>query len=55
MLALLATALHLGSLHGYEKAIVALVAFGPFLVLFAVVHLVRRRDEADEADEPDGS
>jgi hypothetical protein len=26
---------------------VALVAFGPFLVLFAVVHLVRRRDERD--------
>lgn len=47
MLALLVTALHLGSLHAYEKAVVALVAFGPFLALFAVVHLVRRRDERD--------
>jgi hypothetical protein len=47
MPALLVPALHLGSLHAHEKAVVALVAFGPFLVLFAVVHLVRRRDERD--------
>jgi hypothetical protein len=47
---MLVTLLHLGSLHAYEKALVALVAFGPFLVLFAVVHVVRRRDVRDERD-----
>ena len=45
LLLVLATALHLGSLHAYEKALVALVAFGPFVVLFGVVYVVRRRDE----------
>jgi hypothetical protein len=44
----LLTALHLGSLHAYEQALVALVAFGPFVVLFVVVHVVRRRDERDD-------
>ena len=44
LLLVLATALHLGSLHAYEKALVALVAFGPFVVLFGVVYVVRRRD-----------
>lgn len=47
---MLTTLLHLGSLHAYEKALVALVAFGPFLVLFAVVYVVRRRDERAERD-----
>jgi hypothetical protein len=47
---MLVTLLHLGSLHAYEKALVALVAFGPFLVLFAMVHLRRRRDMRDERD-----
>jgi hypothetical protein len=47
VLALLVTALHLGPLHAHEAALVALVAFGPFLVLFAVVYVVRRRDERD--------
>jgi hypothetical protein len=41
-------ALHMGALHRYELALLALVAFGPFLVLFVVVHVVRRRDAADE-------
>jgi protein-L-isoaspartate O-methyltransferase len=45
--------LHLGALHGYEKALVALIAFGPFLVLFLVVHVVRRRDRLHEAGDPE--
>lgn len=44
----LVIALHLGALHAHEKALVALVAFGPFVVLFAVLFVVRRRDERDE-------
>lgn len=40
----LLTALHLGALHAHEKALVALIAFGPFVVLFAVVYVIRRRD-----------
>jgi len=42
---------HLGSLHGYEAALLGLLAFGPFVVLAAVVVLVRRRDL--EQEEPD--
>lgn len=42
---------HLGSLHAYEKLLVALIAFGPFVVLFVVVAVVRRRDAAEEAQE----
>ncbi len=44
-------ALHLGALHPAEKALVALVAFGPFVVLFVVVHVVRKRDIAEELAE----
>jgi hypothetical protein len=46
--------LHLGALHPYEQLLVALVAFGPFVVLIAVVYVVRRRDIAEEegADRP---
>lgn len=39
---------HLGNLHGYERFLVWLIAFGPFLVLGVVVYLVRRRDLAEE-------
>jgi hypothetical protein len=46
----LVTALHLGALHAHEKALVALIAFGPFVVLFAVLVVVRRRDERQERD-----
>jgi len=42
--------LHMGALHPYEQLLVALVAFGPFVVLIAVVYVVRRRDIAEEAD-----
>ena len=43
--------LHLGALHPYEQLLVALVAFGPFAVLFVVVYVVRRRDVAAEDGE----
>jgi hypothetical protein len=43
------TVQHLGDLHAYEQALVALIAFGPFVVLGVVVHLVRKRDLAAEA------
>jgi hypothetical protein len=45
--------LHLGSLHPYETALLALLAFGPFVVLAFVVVVMRRRD-LDEADESAG-
>ncbi|QNN53597.1 hypothetical protein [Nocardioides mesophilus] len=43
--------LHLGALHGYEKLLVLLIAFGPFVVLGVVVYVVRRRDLAAEQQE----
>jgi hypothetical protein len=52
-LAALRALLHLGALHGYEKALVALIAFGPFLVLFLLVHVVRRRDRLHGAGDPE--
>ena len=45
---LLLVAAHLGSLHPYERAVVLLVAFGPFVVLGVVVAALRRRAIADE-------
>ena len=49
------TAAHLGALHPYERLLVLLIAFGPFVVLGVVVHVVRRRDlTADDPEaEPD--
>jgi hypothetical protein len=38
------TAEHLGGLHPVEQALVYLLAFGPFLLLGAVV-VVRRRED----------
>jgi hypothetical protein len=43
--------LHLGDLHAYETALLALLAFGPFVVLGFVVVMMRRRD-AEEEDGP---
>ena len=51
------TALHLGTLHPVEQALVLLLAFGPFAVLGLVVLRQRRRvadeahDEGREADQ----
>jgi hypothetical protein len=44
----------MGALHPYEQLLVALVAFGPFVVLFVVVYVVRKRDIAEDpgADRP---
>ena len=44
-------ALHLGALHGYEKALTLLLAFGPFVVLGIVVAVRRRHDLAQERAE----
>jgi hypothetical protein len=46
--------LHLGSLHPYETALLALLAFGPFVVLAFVVVVMRRRD-VEEAEAEDGA
>lgn len=41
--------MHFGSLHAYETALLALLAFGPFVVLAVVVTVMRRRDaDSDE-------
>ena len=40
--------LHLGSLHTYETVLLALLAFGPFVVLVVVVFVIRRRDHDDD-------
>jgi hypothetical protein len=45
------TALHLGTLHPVEQALVWLLAFGPFVVLGVVVRHQRRRDARQE-DQP---
>jgi hypothetical protein len=43
--------MHLGALHPFEQLLVALIAFGPFVVLFVVVYVVRRRDVAAEDED----
>lgn len=43
--------LHLGSMHAHETALLALLAFGPFVVLVVVVLLIRRRDLAEESEQ----
>ncbi len=53
-LMLAATLLHLGTLHSSERALVLLVAFGPFVVLVAVVVVLRRRDTVAQQREGDG-
>lgn len=40
-------ALHLGALHPYEKVLTLLLAFGPFVVLGALVAVRRRQDETE--------
>ena len=39
---------HLGGLHPIEQVLVYLLAFGPFLVLAAVMIRIRRREAAEE-------
>jgi hypothetical protein len=52
ILAALVTVLHLGKLHGYEQALLAVIAFGPFVVLAVVVYVIRRRDQCEDPDRP---
>ena len=55
LMVLLVVAQHLGSLHGYEKLLVLLVAFGPFVVLSFVVRHANRRNAAEDAQVSTGS
>ena len=40
--------LHMGALHPYETVLTLILAFGPFLVLGAVIAVRRRREDDDE-------
>jgi hypothetical protein len=51
MSAVLPVPLHLGGLHPYETLLLALLAFGPFVVLAVVVMVMRRRDLDEGEDE----
>ncbi len=47
--------LHLGAMHPYEKVLTLVLAFGPFVVLGAVVVLRRRHDDrAEDRPSSDG-
>ena len=46
----LLTALHLGAMHPFEQALTLVLAFGPFLVLGAVIVHRRRQDDRETAD-----
>jgi hypothetical protein len=41
------TALHMGALHPVEQVLTLVLAFGPFLVLAAVIVHRRRQDDRD--------
>ena len=45
------TALHFGTLHPVEQAVVWVVAFGPFVVLGLVVFHQRRRDASSQDED----
>ena len=49
------TPLHMGALHPVEQLLTLLLAFGPFLVLGAVIWWRRRQDRAQRvrASQPD--
>jgi hypothetical protein len=40
--------MHMGALHPVEKGLTLVLAFGPFLILAAVI-LIRRRQDRDES------
>ncbi len=42
--------MHMGPLHAYETALLALIAFGPFVVIAVVVMMQRRRGSRSERD-----
>ena len=39
--------MHMGALHPYEQVLTLVLAFGPFLLLGAVIWHRRRQDEQD--------
>jgi len=41
--------MHMGAMHPYEQALTLILAFGPFLVLGAVIVHRRRQDDTDPA------
>jgi hypothetical protein len=45
-------AMHMGALHPFEKVLTLLLAFGPFVVLGAVIAIRRRHDETAAEPEP---
>ena len=47
------TALHMGALHPHEKALTLVLAFGPFVVLGAVIAVRRRQDAREDARQQD--
>jgi hypothetical protein len=40
--------MHMGAMHPYEQALTLVLAFGPFVVLGAVVLHRRRQDAAED-------
>jgi hypothetical protein len=46
--------MHLGPLHPVEFALTLLLAFGPFVVLAAVIVVRRRHDRVDLTEPVDG-
>ena len=42
------TAWHLGALHPVEQGLTLLLAFGPFVVLGAVIYRRRRQEAAED-------
>lgn len=50
VLTLVTAAWHLGPAHGFERFLVAVVAFGPFVVLAVVAVVLRRRDAQKQED-----
>ncbi len=43
-------ALHMGALHPVEKILTLVLAFGPFLLLAAVIMIRRRQDAREGTD-----
>ena len=40
--------MHMGAMHPYEQALTLILAFGPFLVLGAVIVHRRRQDDGED-------
>jgi hypothetical protein len=45
--------MHMGAMHPYEKVLTLVLAFGPFLLLAAVIMIRRRQDQAEEDSQRD--